>query len=183
MCLGVRASRLSPAPRRKPIPTSHKRKCTAVLDRETTGDVTRRWMSCSRCLVPQSLRESLAALQRQCAGSKRGDVSRLGVLGYLPLLLWPIAGAASSTPRTWDTGMSSFHDLLRRTKPSHSRDDPAMKSGTPAEKYRREAEDCQLSAARAMRPEDREAWLRLAADWERLAESAELNPMHRERSR
>jgi hypothetical protein len=57
------------------------------------------------------------------------------------------------------------------------KDDPAMKSETPAQKYRREAEKCQLSAAKAVRTVDREAWLRLAADWTKLAESAELNPL------
>jgi len=52
-----------------------------------------------------------------------------------------------------------------------------MKLETPAQRYRREAEECQLSAQRAMRQADREAWLKLAADWTKLAESAELNPM------
>jgi hypothetical protein len=52
-----------------------------------------------------------------------------------------------------------------------------MKSETPAQRYRREAEECELNAQRAMRTADREAWLRLAADWMKLAESAELNPM------
>jgi hypothetical protein len=52
-----------------------------------------------------------------------------------------------------------------------------MKSETPAQRYRREAEECQLNAQRAMRSADQEAWLKLAADWMKLAESAELNPM------
>jgi hypothetical protein len=52
-----------------------------------------------------------------------------------------------------------------------------MKSETPAQRYRREAEECQLNAQRAMRTADREAWLKLAADWMKLAKSAQLNPM------
>jgi hypothetical protein len=52
-----------------------------------------------------------------------------------------------------------------------------MKSETHAQKYRREAEECNLNAQSAMRTVDREAWLRLAADWMKLAESAELNPL------
>jgi hypothetical protein len=55
-----------------------------------------------------------------------------------------------------------------------------MKSETPAQRYRREAEECQRNAKRAMRATDREAWLRLAADWAKLAQSAELNPRIRE---
>jgi hypothetical protein len=51
-----------------------------------------------------------------------------------------------------------------------------MKLETPAQKYRREAEECKLNAKRAMGAVDREAWLRLAADWMKLAESAELKP-------
>src|SRR5262249_39148569 len=42
-------------------------------------------------------------------------------------------------------------------------------------RYRRAAEECRLNAERAMRPIDREAWFRLAADWAKLAECAELN--------
>src|ERR1700740_3031909 len=53
----------------------------------------------------------------------------------------------------------------------------AMKSETPAQRYRREADECQLNAQRAIRAADREAWLKLAVDWRKLAESAELNPM------
>ena len=41
-------------------------------------------------------------------------------------------------------------------------------------KYRREAEECRRNAECAFRPIDREAWLRIAADWEKLAEGAEL---------
>jgi hypothetical protein len=52
-----------------------------------------------------------------------------------------------------------------------------MKSETPAQRYRREAEECQLNAQRAIRSVDRDAWLKLDADWTKLAESVELNPM------
>ena len=44
-----------------------------------------------------------------------------------------------------------------------------------ASKYRREAEECRRNAERASRPIDREAWLRLAADWAKLAEGAEFS--------
>jgi hypothetical protein len=43
-----------------------------------------------------------------------------------------------------------------------------------ATKYRREAEDCRRNAESALRPIDREAWLRLAADWTKLAEGVEF---------
>ena len=43
-----------------------------------------------------------------------------------------------------------------------------------ANKYRREAEECRLNAECALRPIDREAWLRIAANWAKLAEGAEL---------
>jgi hypothetical protein len=44
-----------------------------------------------------------------------------------------------------------------------------------ADRYRREAEECRENAWNALRTIDREAWLRLAADWAKLAESAELS--------
>ncbi len=50
-----------------------------------------------------------------------------------------------------------------------------MKSETAANRYRREAEECRQNAEKAMRPVDREAWLRLAADWAKLAAGGELN--------
>ena len=63
-----------------------------------------------------------------------------------------------------------------RTEPSPEHlDDPAMKSETAANRYRREAEECRQNAEKAMRPVDREAWLRLAADWAKLAAGGELN--------
>ena len=52
--------------------------------------------------------------------------------------------------------------------------DSAMKSETPAQRYRREAEECQLNAKKAKKPVDQEAWQRLAADWMKLARGAEL---------
>jgi hypothetical protein len=73
--------------------------------------------------------------------------------------------------------MTIGRDLAAQWTEPPQKDDPAMKSETPAQRYRREAEDCQLSAAKAVRTVDREAWLRLAADWTKLAESAELNPL------
>jgi hypothetical protein len=43
-----------------------------------------------------------------------------------------------------------------------------------AARFRHQAEECELNAWKAMRPLDREAWLRLAADWVKLAQGAEL---------
>jgi hypothetical protein len=45
-----------------------------------------------------------------------------------------------------------------------------------ADRYRREAEECRQNAESAIREIDREAWLRLAADWAKLAEGAERIP-------
>lgn len=42
------------------------------------------------------------------------------------------------------------------------------------ERFRAEAEECRRQAARAVKSEDKEAWLRLAADWLKLAEEAYL---------
>lgn len=41
-----------------------------------------------------------------------------------------------------------------------------------ADRYRTEAEECRRLADRAIRQPDKEAWLRLAADWLKLAEGA-----------
>jgi hypothetical protein len=74
--------------------------------------------------------------------------------------------------------MTIIHDLGGKECRSNALDgDAAMKSETLAQRYRREAEECKLNAQRAIRPIDRDAWLKLAADWMKLAESAELNPM------
>jgi hypothetical protein len=42
-----------------------------------------------------------------------------------------------------------------------------------ADQFRQEAEECRKLAESAVRESDKEAWLRLAADWIKLAESAE----------
>jgi hypothetical protein len=49
----------------------------------------------------------------------------------------------------------------------------SMKSQTAAQRYRREAEECELKAKRAVNWVDQEAWLRLAIDWKKLARAAE----------
>ncbi|MET4520161.1 hypothetical protein [Bradyrhizobium sp. I1.7.5] len=41
-----------------------------------------------------------------------------------------------------------------------------------ADRYRTEAEECRRLAERAIKQSDKEAWLRLAADWLKLAEGA-----------
>ncbi|MCP3400239.1 hypothetical protein [Bradyrhizobium sp. CCGB20] len=43
-----------------------------------------------------------------------------------------------------------------------------------ADRYRTEAEKCRRLAERAIKQPDREAWLRLAADWLKLAEGASV---------
>ena len=53
-------------------------------------------------------------------------------------------------------------------------DDLTMTLESAADRFRRQAEECELNARKAMRPLDREAWLRLAADWAKLAQGAEL---------
>jgi hypothetical protein len=52
-----------------------------------------------------------------------------------------------------------------------------------ANKYRCEAEDCRRNSESAVRPIDREAWLRLAADYGKLAEGAELTQRLKDISR
>jgi hypothetical protein len=44
---------------------------------------------------------------------------------------------------------------------------------TDAQRFRKQAEECHELAAKAFSQLDREAWLRLAADWIKLAQSAE----------
>ena len=46
---------------------------------------------------------------------------------------------------------------------------------THAEKFRREAADCRHKAEEASRPVDRQAWLKLAKGWNRLARGEDLN--------
>jgi hypothetical protein len=42
--------------------------------------------------------------------------------------------------------------------------------------FRRQAEDCRQQAAKAVSPLDREAWLRVAEEWLKLAVSADGRP-------
>jgi hypothetical protein len=44
---------------------------------------------------------------------------------------------------------------------------------TDAERFRQEADECRKLAERSASQFDKEAWLRLASDWIKLAESAE----------
>ena len=41
-------------------------------------------------------------------------------------------------------------------------------------KFRREAEECRRNAEQAMKPVDRDAWLRVADDWMKLARGEDL---------
>jgi hypothetical protein len=44
---------------------------------------------------------------------------------------------------------------------------------TEAERFRTEAEECRELAEKAISQFDKEAWLRLAADWTKLAQATE----------
>lgn len=46
-------------------------------------------------------------------------------------------------------------------------------SATDAERFRTEAEECRQMALKATGDKDKETWLRLAADWLKMAEEAE----------
>jgi len=50
---------------------------------------------------------------------------------------------------------------------------PGPHDETDAERFREEAEECRMFAERSASQLDKEAWLRLAADWIKLAENAE----------
>jgi hypothetical protein len=49
---------------------------------------------------------------------------------------------------------------------------PGAMPETDADRFRQEAEECRRLAERAASQFDKEAWLRLAADWIKLAEDA-----------
>jgi hypothetical protein len=44
---------------------------------------------------------------------------------------------------------------------------------TEAERFRKQAEECRQMAAKVISPLDKEAWLKLAEDWLRLAREAD----------
>jgi hypothetical protein len=44
-------------------------------------------------------------------------------------------------------------------------------SDDEADMFRRQAEECRLQAEKAVSPLDKEAWLRVAGDWIKLAQS------------
>lgn len=48
-----------------------------------------------------------------------------------------------------------------------------LMANTDAETFRKEAEECRRMAAEAIHQGDKESWLKLAADWLKLAEDAE----------
>ena len=48
-----------------------------------------------------------------------------------------------------------------------------MRIETAAERYRKEAAECELNAEKTTNAADREAWQRLAEDWIRLALESE----------
>jgi hypothetical protein len=46
-------------------------------------------------------------------------------------------------------------------------------SSDDADRYRRQADECRQQAERAISPLDKEAWLRVAGEWIKLAQDAE----------
>jgi hypothetical protein len=42
-----------------------------------------------------------------------------------------------------------------------------------SDEFRKQAEDCREWARRALRPQDKVFWLKLAEDWQRMAEQAD----------
>jgi hypothetical protein len=48
-----------------------------------------------------------------------------------------------------------------------------------ADEYRKNADDCREQAAKALRPLDKERWLKLAEDWLKLAKIEESKPKGR----
>jgi hypothetical protein len=46
-------------------------------------------------------------------------------------------------------------------------------SNDDADRFRKQAEECREQAERAINPLDKEAWLRVAGEWIKLAQSAE----------
>jgi hypothetical protein len=52
-------------------------------------------------------------------------------------------------------------------------------SGDDSDRFRVEAEECRKLAEGAKKPADKEAWLRLAADWIKLAEGIEEDQLRR----
>ena len=67
-------------------------------------------------------------------------------------------------------GIALRSTAQKQTK-RHIVKDPMM---SDANKYHRQAEECRRNSESALRPIDREAWLRLAADYAKLAEGVEL---------
>jgi uncharacterized alpha-E superfamily protein len=67
-----------------------------------------------------------------------------------------------------DTGITA--PLARHEK---LRDRSAMPDIEP-DKFRREAKECRRNAEQARTPIDREAWLRLAEDWMKLARGEDI---------
>jgi hypothetical protein len=50
---------------------------------------------------------------------------------------------------------------------------PLAMPETDADRFRKEANECREFAASAVNPLDKETWLRLAVDWQKLADQAE----------
>jgi hypothetical protein len=46
-------------------------------------------------------------------------------------------------------------------------------SNSDADRFRKQAEECRQQAEKAVSPLDKEAWLRVAAEWIKLAQSAD----------
>ena len=83
---------------------------------------------------------------------------------------------SSSHQGAWGTVRSAQSAVLVRIAEcpkSISVHYPGAMPKTDADRFRQEAEECRRLAERSPSQLDKEAWLRLAADWIKLAENAE----------
>jgi len=64
----------------------------------------------------------------------------------------------------------------RALSPRHSLCIISVAMSDDAARFRKQAEECRDQAAKAISPIDKEAWLRVAEEWLKLALSAERRP-------
>ena len=76
---------------------------------------------------------------------------------------------------------SSASELIPhlQSQPNHGSRVASIMDERFAENCRKEAEDCRREAQRAMSPLDKQTWLRLAAEWTKLAEAMPSRGAHR----
>ena len=77
-----------------------------------------------------------------------------------------LTAPAYSTPDGWGRLLPAEPNSLLRII-------PVAMTDTDADRFRKEAEKCRKQAERSVSQLEKEYWLRLAADWIKLAENAE----------